>query len=158
MNFATAPQPEYRQACFADIEDIASIEAEVFAEPYRYLMLRQLFDLHGSEWLVAELDGAVIGYALTLEKSGRALLFTFAVAKRYQGGGYGRALLKRTLQTCRTVGAEVMYLTVRPDNQLASNLFKRAGFEFVEHDHRYFGPGEPRDVFEYRLRGRPLDS
>lgn len=158
MNIATAPQPEYRKACFADIEDIAAIEAEVFAEPYRYLMLRQLFDLHGSEWLVAELDGTVIGYALTLEKSGRALLFTFAVAKSYQGGGYGRTLLDRTLQTCRAVGAEVVYLTVRPDNQLASHLFKQAGFAFVEHDERYFGPGEPRDVFEYRLRGRPLDS
>ncbi|MEU2038546.1 GNAT family N-acetyltransferase [Nocardia niwae] len=158
MNIAKAPQPEYRRACFADLDDIAAIEAEVFAEPYLYLMLRQLFDLHGSEWLVAELDGTVIGYALTLEKKGRALLFTFAVAKRHQGGGYGRGLLSRTLQTCRKVGAEVVYLTVRPDNQHASNLFKRAGFEFVEHDDRYFGPGEPRDVFEYRLKGRPLDS
>ncbi|MEU5762194.1 GNAT family N-acetyltransferase [Nocardia sp. NPDC047648] len=158
MNIAKAPQVEYRQACFADIEDIAAIEAEVFAEPYLYLMLRQLFDLHGSEWLVAEVEGAVIGYALTLEKSGRALLFTFAVAKRYQGEGYGHALLTRTLQTCRKIGAEVVYLTVRPDNRLAGNLFQRAGFEFVEHDDRYFGPGEPRDVFEYRLKGRPLDS
>ncbi|WP_169811321.1 GNAT family N-acetyltransferase [Nocardia anaemiae] len=158
MELARAPQPHYRQARLTDIEDIAAIEAAVFAEPYLYLMLRQLYDLHGSDWLVAELDGRVIGYALTLRKAGRALLFTFAVAEQHQGKGYGPALLHHMLQQCRTDGAEVVYLTVRPDNQPAENLFKRAGFEFVEHDDEYFGPGEPRGVFEYRLRTRHLDS
>ncbi|WP_280268967.1 GNAT family N-acetyltransferase [Nocardia wallacei] len=153
MDIAKAPLPNYRPARFADLDDLAAIESEVFAEPYLYLMLRQLFDLHGAEWLVAEVDDTVIGYALTLEKSGRALLFTFAVAKQYQGLGYGRALLDRTLQVFREQGADVMYLTVRPDNHPASNLFKQAGFEFVEHDDRYFGPGEPRDVFKYHLQG-----
>lgn len=151
MDIAEAPQPEYRRACFADLEDLAAIEADVFDEPYLYLMLRQLFELHGSEWLVAELGGAVIGYALTLEKSGRALLFTFAVAKQYQGCGYGRGLLDRALRACGELGTKVMYLTVRPDNHAASNLFKQAGFELVEQDNRYFGEGEPRDVLEYRL-------
>ncbi|WP_327097766.1 GNAT family N-acetyltransferase [Nocardia vinacea] len=158
MDIVRAPQPQYRQARFADIEDIAAIEAEVFAEPYLYLMLRQLYDLHGSDWLVAELDGRVIGYALTLHKAGRALLFTFAVVEQYQGKGYGRALLDHMLQQCRTDGADVVYLTVRPDNQPAAALFKQAGFEFVEHDDQYFGPGEPRGIFEYRLRSRHLDS
>ncbi|WP_459545719.1 N-acetyltransferase family protein [Nocardia sp. X0981] len=152
MDIAEASQPKYRRARFADLEDIAAVEAEVFAEPYLYLMLRQLFDLHGAEWLVAEVGGSVIGYALTLEKSGRALLFTFAVARKYQGAGYGRALLEHTLHLCRELGTETVYLTVRPDNHPASNLFKQAGFAFVEHDERYFGPGEPRDVYEFRLR------
>ncbi|MGI5219505.1 N-acetyltransferase family protein [Nocardia sp. CA-290969] len=152
MDIAEAPQPEYRQARFADLEDIAAIEAEVFAEPYLYLMLRQLFDLHGREWLVAEMQGTVIGYALTLEKDGRALLFTFAVAKRYQGAGYGRALLDHTLHVCRELGTETVCLTVRPDNHPAGGLFKQAGFDFVEHHDTYFGPGEPRDVYEYHLR------
>jgi ribosomal-protein-alanine N-acetyltransferase len=151
MENAPAQQPVYRSARFADLNDIAAIEAEVFAEPYLYLMLRQLFDLHGSEWLVAESGGAVIGYALTLEKGGRALLFTFAVAKRLQGRGYGRALLDRALDCCASTGAEVMYLTVRPDNHAASNLFKQAGFVFTEYNDQYFGPGEPRELFEYKL-------
>ncbi|WP_280274491.1 GNAT family N-acetyltransferase [Nocardia wallacei] len=150
---ATAPQPEYRAARFSDLEHVAAIESDVFDAPYLYLMLRQLFDLHGSEWLVAELEGVTVGYALTLAESHRALLFTFAVHKAHQGLGYGRGLLDRALQACRALGTEVMYLTVRPDNHPATNLFKQAGFEFVEHDDRYFGPGEPRDVFEYRLHG-----
>ncbi|MBU3065791.1 GNAT family N-acetyltransferase [Nocardia sp. NEAU-G5] len=153
MENARVPRPVYRRARFADLDDIAALEAEVFNEPYLFLMLRQLFDLHGSEWLVAEMDNAVIGYALTLEKGGRALLFTFAVAKHLQGRGYGRALLERALESCAEIGADVMYLTVRPDNHPASNLFKQAGFVFTEHDDQYFGPGEPRDLFEYKLQG-----
>ncbi|MFI5779752.1 GNAT family N-acetyltransferase [Nocardia sp. NPDC051570] len=151
MESTQVPQPEYRQACFTDLEAIAAIEDEVFDEPYKYLMLRQLYDLHGSDWLVAELNEAVIGYALTLEKAGRALLFTFAVAKRFQFRGYGRALLEHTLERSRANGVEVEYLTVRPDNLAASNLFKQAGFVFVAHDERYFGSGEPRDVYEFHL-------
>ncbi|RDI64779.1 GNAT family N-acetyltransferase [Nocardia pseudobrasiliensis] len=153
MDSTQVPRPEYRQARFSDLEAIAAIEDEVFDEPYRYLMLRQLYDLHGSDWLVAELDGNVIGYALTLEKARRALLFTFAVAKRFQSRGYGRALLEHTLERSRAIGAEVEYLTVRPDNLPASNLFKQAGFVFVAHDERYFGAGEPRDLYEYHLHG-----
>ncbi|MET7769691.1 GNAT family N-acetyltransferase [Nocardia sp. NPDC005366] len=144
---------EYRHARFDDLEDLADLEAKVFTEaPYQYLMLRQLFDLHGSDWLVAELDGKVIGYALTLERGGRALLFTFAVDKQYQRQGYGRGLLTRALQVCSDLGAEVMNLTVRPDNRRAGALFEQAGFEFVKHDEAYFGEGEPRDLFEYRFR------
>ncbi|MBF6329627.1 GNAT family N-acetyltransferase [Nocardia transvalensis] len=152
MEITDGSQPVYRPAEFTDLEAIAAIEDEVFDEPYRYLMLRQLFDLHGSQWLVAELDDAVIGYALTLEKNGRALLFTFAVANQFQCRGYGRALLEHALRRSRELGAEVEYLTVRPDNLPASNLFKQAGFEFIRHDEQYFGPGEPRDLYEYRLR------
>ncbi|WP_024806110.1 GNAT family N-acetyltransferase [Nocardia sp. BMG51109] len=152
MDTAEAPRPEYRQARFTDLDDIAAIEAEVFAEPYRYLMLRQLFELHGPAWLVAEVDGAVIGYALILEKDRRALLFTFSVAKQCQGLGYGRGLLERALRACRQQGVEMMYLTVRPDNHPARNLFAQVGFDCVDHDDEYFGQDEPRDVFEYRLR------
>ncbi|WP_227980978.1 GNAT family N-acetyltransferase [Nocardia spumae] len=151
MEIAHDPRPEYRQARFTDLNDIAAIEAEVFAEPYLYLMLRQLFELHGTAWLVAEIDGAVIGYALVLEKDGKALLFTFAVARRWQGRDYGRALLEAALARCRDLGAREMSLTVRPDNLRAGNLFKRVGFVFRTHDDRYFGPGEPRDVYAYPL-------
>ncbi|WP_216897746.1 GNAT family N-acetyltransferase [Nocardia alni] len=151
MDNAQAPQPVYRQARFADLSDIAALEAEVFHEPYLYLMLRQLYDLHGSEWFVADLDGGVVGYALILEKHGRALLFTFAVAEELQHRGYGRALLDCALDRCASIGAELMYLTVRPDNYNASKLFKQAGFVFAEHDDQYFGLGEPRDVLRYPL-------
>ena len=152
MEIAHDPQPVYRRARFTDLTDIAAIEAEVFHEPYLYLMLRQLFDLHGNAWLVAEIDGTVIGYALVLEKDGKALLFTFAVAQRWQGRNYGCALLEAALSRCRELDAQEMSLTVRPDNLSASNLFKRVGFIFRTHDELYFGPDEPRDVFVYPLR------
>jgi|GEM_PF-4732562 ribosomal-protein-alanine N-acetyltransferase len=153
MENAHVPQPVYRRARFADLGDIAATESEVFTEPYLFLMLRQLFDLHGSDWMVAELDDAVIGYALILEKGGQALLFTLAVTMRLRGRGYGRELLDRAVDSCARMGAQVMHATVRPDNHPARNLFKKVGFVVVEHDDRYFGPGEPRDVLEYQLRG-----
>ncbi len=151
MDSDTEAQPLYRSARFEDIEDIAAIEAEAFDEPYRYLMLRQLFDLHSEEWIVAELDGSVVGYALTLTRAGRALLFTFAVTEGRRGRGIGRALLDHALRNDARLGAEIVYLTVRPDNSVARKLFLDIGFELVMHDNHYFGTVEPRDVLEYRL-------
>ncbi|MFF0487860.1 GNAT family N-acetyltransferase [Nocardia sp. NPDC004068] len=146
--------PTYRQAAFGDLPAIARIEHEVFDEPYRYLMLRQLFDLHGSAWVVCELNGTIIGYALSLEKDRRALLFTFAMSPEFRHRGYAKALLEEALDRSRRLGAEVEYLTVRPDNETAVRLFEAAGFIRTKEDESYFGEGEPRYLYELPL-GRP---
>ncbi|MGV9677461.1 N-acetyltransferase family protein [Nocardia sp. NPDC003482] len=143
--------PTYRRAVFDDLPAIARIEHEVFDEPYRYLMLRQLFDLHGSAWVVCELNGAIIGYALSLEKDRRALLFTFAMSPEFRHRGYAKALLEEALDCSRRLGAEVEYLTVWPDNRSAVTLFENAGFVRTKEDARYFGEGEPRYLYELPL-------
>ncbi|MFF3572313.1 GNAT family N-acetyltransferase [Nocardia jiangxiensis] len=151
MDTADDREPVYRRASIGDLEAIAALEAEIFSEPYLQLMLRQLFELHGSQWLVAELDGLVIGYALTLVRDRRSLLFTYAVHRPLRNRGFGRALLDHAMRCCSEAGANEMELTVRPDNQPAFNIFKAANFQSIGYDDQYFGPGEPRRVMKRRL-------
>lgn len=153
MDIATSTlTPTYREAKLEDIEEIVAIEAAAFEEePYRYLVLRQLFELHWSTWFVAEIDRSIIGYALTLEKDGIAWLITFAVTPRYQRHGYGRALLDTMLERCRELDVKVVKLTVSPTNYSAYNVFKSASFEYVKRDDKYFGPNVPRNILEYRI-------
>ncbi|MFI5781172.1 GNAT family N-acetyltransferase [Nocardia sp. NPDC051570] len=131
-----------------DLEPIAAIEAQAFSEPYRFSMLRQLYEIHGSEWFVADLDVSVVGYSLTMEKAGQALLFTFGVAKDFRHRGYGRVLLEHTMRQYRALGVRIS-LTVDPENARAVNLYKQAGFVHMRRDPKYFGLDEPRDIYEY---------
>ncbi|MFC8528144.1 GNAT family N-acetyltransferase [Nocardia sp. NPDC057227] len=114
-------------------------------------MLRQLFDVHGSSWLVAEAEGLVIGYALMLENHGEALLFTFAIDSDYRGHGYGSALLRDALTEQERAGIERVWLTVRPANEKATRRFACAGFRQSGYEKEYFGPNEPRFVYEYSI-------
>lgn len=149
----TARTPVYRMARLGDLDDIAKIETATFGDQsYPYFVLRQLFDVHGSSWLVAELDGVVLGYVLVaLTAARRAWLVGFAVSVESHGHGYGRTLLQRALALCRTLPVDSVYITVRPTNQSAYNLYKRAGFTWSGYEESYFGAGEPRDVLVHKL-------
>ncbi|WP_194289707.1 GNAT family N-acetyltransferase [Nocardia macrotermitis] len=135
-----------------DLAAIAALEVEIFPDkPHLHVMLRQLFELHGEHWLVVELDGMLIGYALALVRDARSLLFTYGVLGPFRNHGFGRALLDHSMRCCFEAGAQEMVLTVRPDNQPAFNIFKSANFQSVAYDDHYFGQGEPRRVMKRRL-------
>ncbi|WP_194852712.1 N-acetyltransferase [Nocardia sp. SYP-A9097] len=129
------------------------LEKSVFAHlAYPYFVLRQLFDLHGPQWLVTEHDGQLGGYLLTaLSCDGTAWLLGLAVAEDCRGLGYGRTLLETTLEHCRAEGADEVRVTVRSGNLAAQHLYKKVGFIWTKHETKYLGPNEPRDILVCRL-------
>ncbi|MEU7217374.1 GNAT family N-acetyltransferase [Nocardia iowensis] len=149
----TSPTPVYRIAALSDLEDVAAIETERFGDQsYPYFALRQLFDLHGDNWLIAEADGMVLGHVLVaLTPDRRAWLLSLAVTADRCGRGYGSTLLEEAIDLCRQHAIRSVLITVRPTNQSAYNLYKRLGFEWTAYEECYFGIGEPRDVLEYKL-------
>ncbi|WP_433200463.1 GNAT family N-acetyltransferase [Nocardia sp. CA-107356] len=159
-NSKGAGEPVFRTATLADLDDIAALEREHFGDLcYPYVMLRQLFDLHGSEWVVAEIGGRVRGYALVgVGTRRRGWVMGLAVAPRYRNRGVGRALLDRAVTSCRTAQADSVYITVRPTDQRVVDLYKNAGFRWAGHEQRYFGAGEPRDVLVHSIEHRPNNT
>ncbi|WP_327109804.1 GNAT family N-acetyltransferase [Nocardia sp. NBC_01730] len=149
--------PLFRSTQLDDLAEIAALEQMEFAElAYPYFALRQLFDLHGSQWVVADLDGTVCGYAMVALGSPQcAWVIGLAVAPQCRGHGYGRALMNGALARCRAAQVEEVFLTVRPTDQSASNLYKKSGFVWAGHEERYFGAGEPRDILVHRIQHRP---
>ncbi|WP_433683130.1 GNAT family N-acetyltransferase [Nocardia sp. CA-119907] len=153
-------EPVFRAARLADLDHIAQLEREHFGDLcYQYVVLRQLFDLHGSEWVVAEIGGRVCGYALVgVGNRRRGWVIGLAVAPKYRHRGVGRALLERAVSSCRSALADSVYLTVRPTDQRAVNLYKTSGFHWAGHEGRYFGDGEPRDVLVHTIERQPLGA
>lgn len=153
MGISAVTEARYRAARLEDLVDIEAIETTQFAElSYPYFALRQFFDLHGPHWIVAELDGAVCGYAMVaFGPEEVAWLMGLGVQKQSQGRGLGSGLMERVLELCREERREQVLLTVRPTNQAAYKLYEQTGFRRIDHEERYFGSGQPRDVLVHRL-------
>ncbi|GAB2523932.1 GNAT family N-acetyltransferase [Nocardia heshunensis] len=153
LAFEQPDAPTCRTASVSDLDAIRHLEVAVFGHTsYPYFVLRQLFELHGANWTVAEEDGRVCGYVLTaIGTEGTAWFLGFAVAAECRSRGYGRALLEAALAHCRNTAVEQIFLTVNPANRAAYRLYKEVGFVWEHHEPAYFGPDEPRDVLVHRI-------
>ncbi|MFF2085814.1 GNAT family N-acetyltransferase [Nocardia sp. NPDC058176] len=145
-------QPRLRDASVDDLAAIAELESSTFTPlAYPYFALRQLYDIHGSDWVVADLDGALCGYALVAVGRRTAWLLGLAVSAGYQGRGLGSSLLDRAVAQCRSSAVDAVFITVRPSNAPAAKLYENSGFTWVGHEAQYFGIGEPRDLLVHRI-------
>ncbi|MEV0549490.1 GNAT family N-acetyltransferase [Nocardia salmonicida] len=140
--------PVFRSAVVEDLPAIAELESSEFMQlAYPYFALRQLFDVHGSHWVVAEIADSICGYAMVaVAPEGTAWLVGLAVAPLHQGRGLGRSLLERAIDRCRADGIGAVFITVRPSNVPAANLYKESGFTWAGYEDQYFGAGEPREL------------
>ncbi|WP_194819756.1 GNAT family N-acetyltransferase [Nocardia sp. XZ_19_385] len=156
MDIGPGPGVVFRGARSDDLAAIIDLEHELFGhDAYPYWVLRQLFDLNGSHWVVAEQSGAIFGYAVVgigVAPRHRCWVMTLAISKSHQGYGFGRDLLERAVANCRAALADTVYLTVRPSDPIAKSLYTACDFRHLRHEDQYFGAGEPRDVLVRELR------
>ncbi|MGM0562938.1 MAG: ribosomal protein S18-alanine N-acetyltransferase [Pseudomonadota bacterium] len=70
----------------------------------------------------------LLGYAVYSLVACEAHLLNITVAPEYKGRGLGRCLLDAIVEDCRGLGAEVLFLEVRPSNRPAIALYEHTGF------------------------------
>lgn len=93
----------------------------------------------GRVWLAVR-GGAPVGYAVltlgySLEFGGRfALLDELFIEEKHRGAGVGRQVLARIAETCRGLGLRALRLEVERSNQVARELYRKAGFETHDRD------------------------
>jgi ribosomal-protein-alanine N-acetyltransferase len=105
-----------------------------------------------SRWyVVAERGGEVVGYAGLACTGPEADVQTIAVAPHAQGSGVGALLLEVLLEEAVRRRAAFVLLEVRADNERATRLYERHGFERIAIRHRYYQPG---DVDAHIMRRR----
>ncbi|MBR6451638.1 MAG: ribosomal protein S18-alanine N-acetyltransferase, partial [Lachnospiraceae bacterium] len=79
-------------------------------------------------YLVAELDGKVIGGAGMRNILGDGEVTNVAILAPYRGRGYGRRLMEALLQAGSELGAGAFTLEVRKSNETAIRLYESLGF------------------------------
>jgi len=157
-NKTVARDTAVRPAEPADFEALHDLDGRVFGElGYPYFTLRQLVDAFPECWLVAAGTSGLVGYSFGVPSTDRtyAWLLGLAVDPNHRKQGHGTRLTRETLNLLGTMNVADVHLTVEPDNDAATRLYRRFGFLESGFRRNYFGPGEHRLVMSRRLIPSP---
>ncbi|WP_333844378.1 ribosomal protein S18-alanine N-acetyltransferase [Pelomicrobium sp.] len=130
MSALVRPAPVLRPMCVEDVERVMRIEEEIYAFPWtrgNFLdSIRARYHCY-----LYEVPSALVGYGVMMVAVQEAHLLNLSIASSWQRRGHGRELLAHFIRIAREQGAHTMVLEVRPSNDAASHLYRRAGFRVV---------------------------
>ncbi len=92
-------------------------------------------------YLVAEVDGVLVGHAVASVVADIAELQRIAVDAAHRRTGLATALLEGVLTLARAGGADRLLLEVREDNVGAIDFYAAAGFAEIDRRRRYYRDG-----------------
>ena len=135
-----------------DLDEVAKLNKISFPNPYSVMTFTSIYEQLPNGFLVAEIDGNVIGYAMSritssfsfrhfrYEKEGH--IVSIAVAPEYRSLGYGAMLLNRTLLYLeQNEHVSRTKLEVRTDNRIAQEMYIKKGFVFERIIPSYYRDG-----------------
>ncbi len=122
-----------------DAPDIASLEQQIFDNPYPITTIRQ--DIKNNKVIVVKLDNEVAGYITISHVLDEAEIERIAVSKKYLRQGIASALMEYALNQMKQAGATKIYLEVREDNVPAINLYRKFGFVITGKRKAYYRDG-----------------
>jgi ribosomal-protein-alanine N-acetyltransferase len=126
-------------------------------ENYTDLFFVDLFRRFPETFIVAEVDGQVVGYIMCRVEVGlsgfglgglvkKGHVVSVAVMPEHRRHGVGEALVAKALEAIKLYGAKQCYLEVRVSNEEAIGLYKKLGFEVTRTMRGYYADGEAAHV------------
>lgn len=136
-----------------DIQAVIGINAETLPEHYSDYFYYEILAEFPETFLVAELDGSLIGYVMCRIEYGfshvrrlglarKGHIVSIAVRGQHRGKGVGTTLMRLTQEAMVTKGATETYLEVRVTNAEAISLYQRLGYKGAGRLEAYYKDGE----------------
>jgi ribosomal-protein-alanine N-acetyltransferase len=136
-----------------EINEILEIERNAFekkeAFPKEYFL--ELSKKWPEGFLVAKLDGEIVGYAIGEKNKDSGLIISVAVKKEWRRRGIGRKLMEKLLENFKKGGIKIVFLHVREENKEAINFYQALGFKIRELVENYYSNGEDAYLMEKSL-------
>lgn len=121
----------FRDMTEADLAQICAIEQETFSDPWSEEDFKYAVSAPSNEYLVAEIDGEVVGYCGLWGIAGEGYIYNVAVKKEYRKQRIGYQMLQQLIKQAETKGIASFTLEVRITNLPAIKLYEALGFEQV---------------------------
>jgi len=143
-----------REAREEDLPEIIRINLQTLPEHYPNYFWRDHLRLWGKAFLVAEVDGRIVGYVMTRVDRGLGYVYwkpfkklghivSIAVLPEFRRRGIGMRLMIEAMRRLKEVyGASEVYLEVRVSNDAAIRLYEKLGFRKVKQLRKYYLDGE----------------
>jgi ribosomal-protein-alanine N-acetyltransferase len=136
-----------------DISGVIDINGETLPEHYSDYFYFEILTEFPDTFLVAELDGALIGYVMCrveygfshLKRLGLARkghVVSIAVREEHRGKGVGTLLMRSSQEAMAKKTATECYLEVRVSNSEAIALYQRLGYKVSGRLEAYYKDGE----------------
>lgn len=110
-----------------DLDAVMQIENLAYEYPWSYVNFDDC--LRSQYWCrVAVLNERIVGYGVLLVAAGEAQILNVTVAPDYQSKGIGGELVKAMIKAAERLGADTLFLEVRPSNHAALTLYQRCRF------------------------------
>ncbi|HET6964645.1 MAG TPA: ribosomal protein S18-alanine N-acetyltransferase [Acidimicrobiales bacterium] len=112
------------------LRSVLRIESQVYPRPWTLSLFLGELGLRGSRYyVVARVDGVVVGYAGLMISLDEAHVTTIAVDPAWQRHRIGSRLLINLTRAAVAKGIRHMTLEVRVSNAAAQHMYRRFGFE-----------------------------
>lgn len=122
---------QIRKMTSSDVEQVVKIEEDTFSIPWSARSFLDTLERLDTIYLVAEDEGAILGYCGLWQSFEEGEIPNVAVAKEARRQGIGRKMLETLFQYGKEAGVEAFTLEVRESNQPAIHLYESLGFESV---------------------------
>jgi ribosomal-protein-alanine N-acetyltransferase len=145
-----------------DLPSVTQINQTCLPENYTDIFFVDLFRRHPETFLIAQVEGKIVGYIMCRVEVGlssiglsglvkKGHVVSVAVLPEHRRKGIGQALVTQAMEGMRKYNAKQCYLEVRVTNQEAVTLYKKLGFEVVRTIHSYYADGEDALVMNVKL-------
>jgi len=128
----------------ADVAYIMEIEERAYPFPWTAGIFRDCIRA-GYCCHVLEDGGRLIAYAVMTVGGGEAHILNICVSPNEQCQGHGRMLMNKLIAQARRLGADTMFLEVRPSNAPALHLYHRLGFNEIGVRNNYYPADQGRE-------------
>lgn len=141
MRAAVVTDIHLRNVRKGDLEALYRLDQACFEPDIAYTrgQLRDLLSRDHAVGLVAELEGALSGFAIGHRTGGRGHVVTLDVAGGYRRRGVGRVLLRELVGRLERAGARTVRLEVDLRNVGAIRFYERLGFRETRRLRGYYG-------------------
>jgi ribosomal-protein-alanine N-acetyltransferase len=130
MSAVLRSAPEFEPMRESDLRAVLAIEESIYEFPWTLGNFRDSLRAGYACWVMRE-GGSVIGYAVLMLAAGEAHLLNLSVAAHSQRRGHGRKLLHNLVEVAREHKAKVLFLEVRPTNEVGQRLYSGYGFRQI---------------------------
>lgn len=128
-----------RRMTLADLDAVADLEKAIFPHPWSRLDFEQELTRNvAARYLVAEVEGTVVGYAGAWVILDESHITNIALDEAWRGKHIGRKLTEGLMQYISNLGAAYATLEVRKSNIVAQKLYASVGFVSVGVRKRYY--------------------
>ena len=124
-----SPELIIRKMSDEDAVYLAEIEEKTFSMPWKVSDFLEMNAHDNVTYLVAELDGVIIGGCGIMNIVGEGEITNVVISKEHRGKGYSYQMMNALLDEGRNMGITDFTLEVRVSNAPAIGLYEKLGFK-----------------------------